>query len=32
MSRKNKQKWTEEEKNYFGQFKIKDIGMVVPNY
>ncbi|OOV19565.1 hypothetical protein [Flavobacterium sp. LM4] len=32
LLRKNNGQWTEEEKNYYGQNIIKEIGMVVPNY
>lgn len=32
LARKNGGKWTVEEKNYYGQNTIKEIGMVVPNY
>jgi len=32
LLRKNDARWTEEEKNYYGQQIIKDIGMVIPNY
>jgi hypothetical protein len=32
LLRKNQGRWTEEEKNYYGQQIIKDIGMVIPNY
>lgn len=32
LLRKNKGQWTEEEKEYYGQHILKEIGMVVPNY
>jgi hypothetical protein len=32
LLRKNDGRWTEEEKKYYGQNTIKEIGMVVPNY
>ncbi|KAF2517203.1 hypothetical protein [Flavobacterium foetidum] len=32
LLRKNDGRWTEEEKEYYGQHIIKDIEMVVPNY
>lgn len=32
LLRKNKAQWTEEEREYYGQQTIKEIGMVVPNY
>lgn len=32
LLRKNDGRWTEEEKNYYGQSTIKEIGMVIPNY
>lgn len=32
LLRKNQGRWTEEEKIYYGQQIIKDIGMVIPNY
>jgi len=32
LLRKNDGHWTEEEKNYYGQHIIKEVGMVIPNY
>ena len=32
LIRKNQGLWTEDEKKYYGQHIIKEIGMVIPNY